>query len=86
MNRDISKLREQLKTQRDELIVQAHLAKAELKDEWAVLEEKWQQAENKFHHLQDEAIETTEEMKQSAHIIMEEISIAYKNIKARLED
>ena len=86
MNNDITKFWDRLKTQRDELIVRAHLAKAELKDEWEALEVKWQQAENQFQHLQDEAIETTEEMNQSAHIIMEEISTAYKNIKTRLDD
>lgn len=86
MNTDIENFRDLLKTQRDELIVRAHLAKADLKDEWKVLEEKWKIADKKFHHLQDEAIESSEEMKNSTHIIMEEISIAYKRIRARLGD
>ena len=86
MNKDIENIWAQLKTQRDELVVRAYLAKAELKDEREALEEKWLEAEKKMHHLQDEAIETTQEVKHSAHIILEEISIAYKRIKTRLDD
>lgn len=86
MNEDMQKFWEQLKTERDLLIVRAHLASAELKDEWAALEEKWHEAEQKLRHLQDNAFEATQEMKLSANIIMEEIANAYKRIKERLDD
>jgi hypothetical protein len=86
MNKDIENFWAQLKTQRDELVARAYLAKAELKDEREALEIKWLEAEKKIHHLQDEAIETTQEMKYSAHIILEEIYTAYKRIKARLDN
>ena len=86
MNKDIEVFWEQLKQQRYELHVRVQIAKAELKEEWVVLEEKWQNAEKQLHQLQDDAIESTSEMKQSAHIIMEEISTAYKHIKERLHD
>ena len=86
MKKDIDKIWEQLKQQRDELHFRSLIAKAELKEEWAVLEQKWHKAEKQMHHLQDNAIESTAEMKQSAHIIVQEISDAYKRIKERLHD
>jgi hypothetical protein len=86
MNKDIEKFWEQLKTQRDELRVRAHLARAELTEELDVIEIKWQEAEKKFEHFQDEAIETTTEMKKSLHIILDEISGTFERIKHRLDD
>ncbi len=38
---DINELFEELKTRRDELRVQMHLASKELKDEWEETEAKW---------------------------------------------
>lgn len=86
MSKDIENFWEYLKEQREELRVRALIARAELKQEWRVLEEKWQKAEKQIHHLQDDAIESTTDMKLSAHIIMDEISTAYKRIKERLHD
>ena len=86
MNKEIEKFWEQLKTQRDELRVRAHLARAELKDEWEVIEKKWCEADGKLHHLRDKTIDTTDEMKHSMQVCMEEISAAYDRIKDRLND
>ena len=86
MSSDIGKFWEKLKTERDEMMVQAHLARAEFRDEWEEVEEKWQKAEQKLSHIQDQAIETTAEMQSSAKVIMEEISSAYDRIKKRLDD
>lgn len=86
MNKEIEKIWEQLKSQRDELRVRAQLAEYELRDEWEVVEKKWHKAEGKFQHLQDEATESTAEMKYSAKVIMGEISDAYDRIKVRLKD
>ncbi len=86
MNKELEKFWEQLKTQRDELGVKVYLAKSELNDEWEVIEKKWQAAEGKLHHLQDKAIDSTEEMKHSMTVVLEEISDAYDRIKIRLGD
>ncbi len=86
MNSDIEKFWEKLKTERDEMRVQAHLARAEFREEWNEAEEKWQKVEQKLSRIQDQAIETTDEMQSSAKVIMEEISSAYARIKQRLDD
>ncbi len=86
MSSDIEDFWEKLKTQRDEMKVQAHLARAEFRDEWNEVEEKWQKAEQAFDRVQDQAIETTAEMQHSAKVIMEEIASTYGRIKERLDD
>jgi DNA repair exonuclease SbcCD ATPase subunit len=86
MSSDIEDFWEKLKTQRDEMKVQAHLARAEFRDEWNEVEEKWQKAEQAFDRVQDQAIETTAEMQHSAKVIMEEIGSTYDRIKERLDD
>lgn len=86
MNSDIEDFWEKLKTERDEMRVQAHLARAELRDEWEEVEEKWQQAEQQFSRLQDQAVETTAEMQRATRVVMEEIAKTYDRIKQRLDD
>ena len=46
-----------LKTQRDELRVQMHLAKAEIRDEWEEIEKKWAHAEARFEEIRDQTRE-----------------------------
>ena len=86
MSDDINDFWEKLKAQRDEMNVQAHLARAEFRDEWDEVEKKWQKAEQKLHRVQDHAIETTAEMQRSAKVVMEEIASTYDRIKERLDD
>ena len=86
MSKDIDDFWEKLKTQRDEMKVQAHLARAEFRDEWDEVEKKWQQAEQKLNRVQDQAIETTAEMQRSAKVVIEEIASTYQRIKERLDD
>jgi DNA repair exonuclease SbcCD ATPase subunit len=83
---DIDDFWEKLKTQRDEMRVQANLARAEFRDEMEELEQKWQKAEQAFDHLQDKAVETTAEMQSSAKLVMEEVASAYDRIRQRLND
>ena len=86
ISNDIEKFREKLKTKRDEMLVQAHLARAKCREEWNDVEETWQQVEQKPSRIQDQPIETTDEVQSSAKVIMEEISSAYDRIKQRLDD
>ncbi|NQX89876.1 MAG: hypothetical protein HRT77_14560 [Halioglobus sp.] len=86
MNEDFEKLWEKVKTQRDELRVQSHLAQAELKDEWGELEKKWASAEHNLKQMQAGAKDTTDELMTSAKVVMDELSSAYDRIRARLKD
>ena len=84
MNEDVDKLWRKIRTQRDELRVRSHLARAEFEDEWRELELKWEAAEKNLKHLKGEAKETTDEWRASAKVVMEELSAAYDRIKHRL--
>jgi hypothetical protein len=86
MNNDLEEMWDKLKTQRDELRVQSHLAKAEFRDEWQELELKWESVEKNLGSLQKEAKEATDDLKASARIVMDELSSAYDRIKVRLRD
>ena len=84
MSDDLEKLWQNVKTQRDELRVQGHLAKAELEDEWHDLELKWETAEKNLQHFQSQAKDVSDDWKDSARVVMEELSSAYDRIKSRL--
>ncbi len=77
---------DQLKTLRDEVIVQAHLGKAEMKDELEDIEQKWHAAQGKFEEVTEDATEVADEVRQTVNVITQELSEAYKRIKVRLDD
>ena len=81
MSSDIDDLWEKLKAQRDEMRVQAHLARAEFRDEWEELEEKWQKAERKLERIQDQAVETVRNSgKRQVRIRARQVSAAVPGI------
>ena len=86
MNDDLQDLWNKIKTQRDELVVQSHLAKSEFKDEWDKLEAKWRTAEKNLDKLETEAREKTDDIGQATKVVMDELSSAYDRIKSRLSE
>ena len=86
MNDRLEQIWEDLKTQRDELRVQVHLATADLADELEALEPKWNAARDQYDDLKDETEEAAKEVRQALNIIAEELSTAYHNIKSRMKD
>jgi hypothetical protein len=86
MNDLLEETWQQLKTQRDEIKVQIHLAQAELKDELDELEPKWQEAQGKFEELKQGSEEVASDVQNAAKVVADELSNAYARIKARLGD
>ncbi len=56
----MTKVLEHFKQQRDELHVQLHLANADAKDEWARLENQWEETKSKLEAAREEVDKTTE--------------------------
>jgi len=83
-NEKLENLWQELKTERDELRVQMHLAKAELRDEWEELEEQYAAAQKKFDDVKKGTGEMASEAKTAMSIIVDEISTAYQRVKLRL--
>jgi len=84
-NDKLEKLWRELKTERDELRLQMHLAKAELRDEWEDLEEEYAQAQQKFDRFKKETGELAGEAKQAMGIVVDGIGAAYKRVRQRLK-
>jgi SMC interacting uncharacterized protein involved in chromosome segregation len=86
---NFDKLWGELKTQRDELRVQVHLAEAEIKEEWEEVEDKYQYAQDKFDELTKRTVEATVEATDDARVrldvVLEEIGEAYSRVKHRLK-
>jgi len=74
---EMKQMWEDLKTRRDELRVQAHLAKAEAKDLWDDLEEKWKEFEPKAKHVVDATADASKEVAAATKKLGKEILAGY---------
>jgi predicted nucleic acid-binding Zn-ribbon protein len=75
---------EKLRQERDELQLKMHLGKAELKEEWEALERKWEQLEGRVAGVRDEAREAGREVGAAFGLLTDELTEAYRRIRARL--
>jgi len=78
---DIAKLLAELKTKRDELRVQAHLAKAEMKDLWVDLEGKWKEFEPKAREVGAATAEASKDVAGAAKNLGKELLAGYERIR-----
>lgn len=76
---------EKLQQERDELRLQSHLLKAELKDEWDVVEKKWQALERRLHQFNHDARESAEDIGIAIEMVGQEIALAYRQIRQKDE-
>lgn len=81
---DLKDLATRLERQRDELRVQAHLAKAEAREEWEELEEKWEQLKGKLRRVGEEADDASDDVKAAASLLMDELKKGYDRLRNRL--
>jgi len=84
MKQEFNALVEKLKTERDELELNLHLASMEVKEEFSQAEGQWQQIKKKADEIADDAVETSDEFIGAAKVIAEELKEAYKRIAKRL--
>ncbi len=81
---DLKNLIDDLKQQRDEINVQLHLAKAEVRDEWDKLEPKLEEVKGKMSTVSEVAGQTAESVTAAAGLIADEIKQGYDRIKKAL--
>lgn len=74
-------LLQSLKTERDELKVNIHLASLEVKEEWHEVEEKWDTFKFKLNQLDNEVKHTSHEVGDTLKDLGEEIKGRYRRIK-----
>jgi SMC interacting uncharacterized protein involved in chromosome segregation len=78
---EIQKMLDKLAQQRDELIVQAHLAKLEAMDEWDSMEGKLNQLRTKASQASSVAGDAAKDIKGAASQLAEEISRGYDKLR-----
>jgi len=78
---EMQKMLDSLAQQRDELIVQAHLAKLEAMEEWENMEGKLTQLRTKASLVGDSAEDTARNVKAAAKQLAEEIARGYDRIR-----
>jgi SMC interacting uncharacterized protein involved in chromosome segregation len=78
---ELQRLLERLATQRDELVVRAHLAKLEALEEWAELESKLEALRAKASQAAEVAGDTAEDVAAAARLLGEEIARGYERLK-----
>ena len=75
---------DELRTERDHMKVQIHLAKAEAKAEWSEIERQWEDFSAKSERVMDEAAEASKDTLQALKLLGEEIRKGYDRIKKSL--
>lgn len=75
---------ERLRRERDELRLQAELGKAELKDEWQALEQKWGQLEHRMAAVAGEARDASHDVGAAVGLLMDELGEAYRRIRGKM--
>ncbi|BBP03549.1 hypothetical protein TPL01_10880 [Sulfuriferula plumbiphila] len=78
---EMQKILDSLARQRDELIVQAHLAKLEVMEEWENMESKLAQLRAKASQVSDSAEDTARDVKAAAKQLADEIARGYDRIR-----
>ena len=78
---EITKIRDELQQQRDEIQVQIHLAKLESMVDWERAERLFEKIESRLGALTVEVVESGDDILASARLLAEEIRAAYRRIR-----
>jgi hypothetical protein len=71
---------------RDELLVQLSLAKAEARDDWKALEERWMRVQGEIKRTASDSEATVKEMGESVRTLLDDLKGGYERIKTQLKD
>jgi len=81
---NIDELLNDLKQLRDELKLQIHLGKAEAKDEWDKLEEKWQDLKDRSRDIGEATDESAQDVGTAMELVVDELKKGYERIRKLL--
>lgn len=82
--KELEELLEQLKSERDDLNVRMHLAKAEAREQWEAAENQWRSFKQKSEKVLTEIDRTSSEVKQALILLAEELKAGYRRIREQL--
>lgn len=78
---ELGELVERLKTEKDELELQIHLAQADMHDEWDRVEERWQHLQAKSRLLMRSTADVSQDVGAAAQLLAQEIKRAFKRLR-----
>jgi hypothetical protein len=76
----LNKLLGEIEQERDEMKLQAHLFKADAKDEWDKIEKKWHQLKSNSQHVGLETKQVSKDLYAATQLLGDEIKAGYKRI------
>ena len=82
---DLHELVEKLKQERDELRVRAHLASAEVKDEWEEAQQKLSHLEARAEKVGGEARDAASDVGDALHLLADEIRNAFRRVRKSMQ-
>lgn len=85
LREELNKLAETIRQHRDEIRVQLHLAKEDVKDEWDDLEKHWERFRRKLDDVIHDAEEASRETRTNARQMGNELKDSYERLKKRLK-
>jgi predicted nucleic acid-binding Zn-ribbon protein len=80
---EINELIAELKQVRDELKVQLHLAKEDIKDDWDQVEGNLEKLEAKARNIGDAAKDASGDVGEAAKLLAEEVKSGFDKIRSR---
>ncbi len=83
--KEMDSFMQKIQQQRDELVLKIHLGKAEVKDEWAVAEKKWEHLKGKTPAVARAGGEGMKDVGSAVKLVGEELLNTYARIKKILE-
>lgn len=78
---EVERLYQEIKQERDEMILKAHLFKADAKDEWQKVDKEWEHFKAKSALVGKEAKDASGDLTAAAKLLGEEIVRSFKRIK-----
>ena len=84
IGQDIDGMLAKLRQQRDELKLQAHLFKAETRDEWEKVEDQWQNLQSRAKQVGAAGGEAGEDIGKALKSLGEEMMEGYRKIRKSL--
>lgn len=81
---EVEKIVEQVKQERDEMILKAHLFKADAKDEWAKVDKQLEHLKSKAEQVGKEAKGASGDVTAAVKLLGEEIMKSFQRIRKTL--
>jgi hypothetical protein len=78
---NIDKLIEDLKQVRDEIEVKIHLAAADVRDEWDVVEKKWEHLRGRAKRVGEAVEEAADGVGDALEVVADEVKSGYERIR-----